>query len=187
VRFLSTGTVGSIAAITKALKKYSQEITISIHSDEYPIIMHWNLRPDDPMVYELKSPDGRIVKLSTNDSSIIQHPEDSDTQVYKLIFSPNNNSTEPVSFGLSQNYPNPFNGSTQINFTLPSDGYARLVVYDILGRVLSTLIDSQIKKGSHTFPFRPSEKFSSGIYIYRLTYTTNGNTSVKTQRMLYLK
>lgn len=77
---------------------------------------------------------------------------------------------------LSQNYPNPFNPSTVINFTIPADlneSDATLIVYDVLGREITTLIDQRLASGLYSVNFDASG-LSSGVYIYRLT--SNGQT-----------
>ncbi len=74
----------------------------------------------------------------------------------------------PNKFVLSQNYPNPFNPSTKIRFTLPKSSFAKLVVYDALGRELETLVNEQLKAGTYEANWMASN-FSSGIYFYTLT------------------
>lgn len=70
-------------------------------------------------------------------------------------------------FVLSQNYPNPFNPITIIQYSVPSDGYVSLKVFDILGREVSTLVSQQQLKGSYRITFNGSN-LSSGFYIYKL-------------------
>ncbi|HET53592.1 MAG TPA: T9SS type A sorting domain-containing protein [Ignavibacteria bacterium] len=79
-------------------------------------------------------------------------------------------------FVLFQNYPNPFNPTTTIKFTLPNVGdeyirppQTRLVVYDILGREVATLISKILQPGNHEVIF-DAGNFSSGIYFYTLTH-----------------
>ena len=93
-------------------------------------------------------------------------------------------------FTLEQNYPNPFNPITRIKFSLPFEvetGHApslqiKLVVYNILGREVQTLINKQIQPGTHEIIFDGSH-LPSGVYFYRLT---NGNYSA-IKKMLLLK
>jgi hypothetical protein len=70
-------------------------------------------------------------------------------------------------FALSQNYPNPFNPATTINFQLPRDADVSLVVYDVLGAEVATLVDRNMKAGRHNVTFNASN-LSSGIYFYRI-------------------
>ena len=76
----------------------------------------------------------------------------------------------PESFSLNNNYPNPFNPSTQISFTLPSDGKVTLSVFNILGQTVATLIDGYLTAGKHLVTFEPGSALSSGIYFYELKY-----------------
>jgi hypothetical protein len=75
--------------------------------------------------------------------------------------------TAPEVFELSQNYPNPFNPSTSIKFSVPTDGMVTLIVYNLLGEKIATLVDQEIKAGRHEVKFDAS-KLSSGLYFYRL-------------------
>jgi len=74
----------------------------------------------------------------------------------------------PMTFSLSQNYPNPFNPATTIEFSQPQSGFMTLKVYDILGRVVATLLEAYKPAGRHTVNFDAS-RLSSGIYYYTLT------------------
>lgn len=76
----------------------------------------------------------------------------------------------PESFSLYCNYPNPFNPSTQIGFTLPSDGNATMRVFNILGQVVATLVDGYMTAGKHWITFEPGNTLSSGVYVYELKY-----------------
>ena len=88
----------------------------------------------------------------------------------------------PDKFFISQNYPNPFNPSTNISYSLPADGNVSLKIYDALGREASTLIDKFQKAGYHNLTFDASQ-LSSGIYFYRLIYSSadskNNYTAIK--------
>lgn len=79
-------------------------------------------------------------------------------------------------FNLGQNYPNPFNPSTKINFSIPSNDYVFLRVYDILGREVKTLVDNQLKAGEYEFEF-DAHNLTSGVYYYSLR--AGENVSVK--------
>ncbi|MGH2575341.1 MAG: YCF48-related protein, partial [Ignavibacteria bacterium] len=77
-------------------------------------------------------------------------------------------STEiPSEFNLYQNYPNPFNGSSKIKFEISKLGDAKIVVYDVLGREIETLVKSLLQPGTYEIIFEAKD-LSSGIYFYRL-------------------
>ncbi|MGE5458514.1 MAG: T9SS type A sorting domain-containing protein [Methanococcaceae archaeon] len=79
----------------------------------------------------------------------------------------NDNGTIAKSYNLLQNYPNPFNPSTTINYTLEKPGMVTLRVYDVLGRLVSTLVNQSQSAGSHSVNFNASN-LSSGIYFYKI-------------------
>ncbi|MBN1464531.1 T9SS type A sorting domain-containing protein, partial [candidate division KSB1 bacterium] len=73
----------------------------------------------------------------------------------------------PSEYGLAQNYPNPFNPSTQIVFQLKEDVQVNLSVYDLLGRQVATVVDQQMKAGTHKVTFDAAD-LSAGLYFYSL-------------------
>ncbi|MFZ4590051.1 MAG: alpha/beta fold hydrolase [Ignavibacteria bacterium] len=78
--------------------------------------------------------------------------------------------TNPTKFELTQNYPNPFNPTTTIRFSLPESfaGNVSLKIFDITGKEVATLINSNMSSGVHTAAFDGS-KLSSGIYFYKIS------------------
>lgn len=99
----------------------------------------------------------------------------------------NSDPTNPYAFALEQNYPNPFNPSTSIRYTLPRAGHVRLIVYDLLGRQIRTLLDSPQSPGMHTAVWdgltASGSPAASGVYFYRLTTPTQTDS----KKMLLLK
>jgi hypothetical protein len=83
---------------------------------------------------------------------------------------------------ISSNYPNPFNLSTTIGFRLPEESEVAIEIYDILGRLVETLIDQKQRAGHHQITWNAMEK-SSGIYFYRI----RAGDHIETKRMLLLK
>jgi hypothetical protein len=73
----------------------------------------------------------------------------------------------PTSVSLLQNYPNPWNPTTTITFALPAEDYVKLVVYDMLGREVKTLVDGDCSAGYHSVEVDGS-RLSSGMYFYKL-------------------
>jgi hypothetical protein len=98
------------------------------------------------------------------------------------------NSLLPVDFALSQNYPNPFNPSTTIEFALPRAAKVSLVVYDILGREVTRLMNNDVKEaGYYRMQWNSTNLFgtsvATGVYFYRIT----AGSFVQTKKMLLLK
>lgn len=76
------------------------------------------------------------------------------------------------SFALFQNYPNPFNPSTTIKFTISPEvngelSLVKIIVHDILGREVATLINQKMQPGNHEVTFN-ANNLSSGIYFYKI-------------------
>ncbi len=92
------------------------------------------------------------------------------------------NAGVPSSFSLSQNYPNPFNPSTTIGYELSAKSYVTIKVYDVLGRVVKTLVDEVKKPGRYEVRF-DGIGLSSGIYFYRLV----SNNYTETKKMVLIK
>jgi len=78
-----------------------------------------------------------------------------------------NGNTVPEAYTLSQNYPNPFNPVTNIKFSVPQAGIVKLVVYDLLGNEVATLVSQQMNAGSYTVDFDASQ-LSSSVYFYKI-------------------
>jgi hypothetical protein len=88
----------------------------------------------------------------------------------------------PVEFTLYQNYPNPFNPATTINYSIPEAGNVEIIVYDILGNEVATLVNEAKASGNYAITFNASS-LASGIYIY----TLRTNNFVQTKKMILMK
>jgi hypothetical protein len=93
----------------------------------------------------------------------------------------------PEKPALDQNYPNPFNPSTEICFDIPKPSFVSLDIYDVLGRLVTTLIDEQLTAGSKRVRWDGRDdtgaEVASGVYFYRLK--TGDHVEVK--KMVLLK
>ena len=87
-----------------------------------------------------------------------------------------------TSYSLNQNYPNPFNPSTVISYTVPKSQFVSLKVYNLLGQLVSTLVNTQQNAGSYQVTFNAS-RLSSGIYFY----TINAGNFNSVKKMILLK
>jgi photosystem II stability/assembly factor-like uncharacterized protein len=85
-------------------------------------------------------------------------------------------------YRLSQNYPNPFNPSTKIEMYIPVSAIVKVVVYDILGREIKTLLNDKLNRGIHEINFDGSN-LSSGVYFY----TCSSGNFIQTKTMVLLK
>lgn len=97
----------------------------------------------------------------------------------------------PTEIILHQNYPNPFNPSTTIEFTIPNKEarhvsnlqQVTLVIYDILGRELVTLVNEKKLPGKYSVQFTPGSKISSSVYFYQIKV----GSLTQRKKMIFLK
>lgn len=90
--------------------------------------------------------------------------------------------TTPGSYDLAQNYPNPFNPTTQIVFSLPKEGFAKLVVYNAVGQEMAVLANGNYGAGTYRVAF-DAAGLPSGTYFYRV----QSGDYTATKKMLLLK
>ena len=88
----------------------------------------------------------------------------------------------PEVYTLNQNYPNPFNPSTIISYSIPKQSMVTLKVYNLLGELVSTLVDQPQSAGKYEFQFNAGH-LSSGIYFY----TIKAGKFTKAAKMMLLK
>ncbi|MEE9432419.1 MAG: T9SS type A sorting domain-containing protein [Melioribacteraceae bacterium] len=88
----------------------------------------------------------------------------------------------PKDISLNQNYPNPFNPTTNISFGISLKGNVKLIVYDLLGKEIETILDEEKNAGNYSINFDGSN-LSNGVYYYSLI--TNGK--LLTKKMLLMK
>ncbi len=137
------------------------------------------------MFYAEESYDNAITDSTGN---IVLEPTTIDGQI--IIGEPvdiDSDITIPQSFELKNNFPNPFNASTTISFTISTEGYVNLEIYDIQGRKVCQLLDEYLGAGNHSIIWNGlsdnGNQVSSGIYLYRLTL----NNDAVTKKMNLIK
>ena len=123
--------------------------------------------------------DEAMFALNRNGSTLKTRNEPAMSSMYKVLTVATN---LPKTYGLLQNYPNPFNPTTTIDYQLPRDSHVTIRVYDILGQLVATLVNSEESAGYHRAVFNGS-RYASGIYFYRMTTPSYS----KVQKMLLLK
>jgi hypothetical protein len=95
--------------------------------------------------------------------------------------------TPPKEYRLEQNYPNPFNPVTKILYQLPDESKVTLKVFDILGSEVAELVNEVQSAGFKEVSFGGS-KYSSGVYIYRLTAESSSKGSFSSiKKMVMIK
>jgi hypothetical protein len=100
--------------------------------------------------------------------------------------------TSPPEFQLAQNYPNPFNPTTRIRFVVGAHGYTSLRVFDVLGRVVATIVDEVKAPGEYSVTFsaesgsasgKDGSNLGSGVYFYRL----RSGEFIETRKLILMK
>ena len=93
----------------------------------------------------------------------------------------------PDVFALHQNYPNPFNPVTNLSYDLPEDALVNITIYDMMGKVVSTLVNDQQSAGFKTLQWNATNNsgmpISAGLYIY----TIQAGEFSQTRKMILLK
>ncbi|MDR3627604.1 MAG: T9SS type A sorting domain-containing protein [Ignavibacteriaceae bacterium] len=99
----------------------------------------------------------------------------------------NQNKILPAQFAVFQNYPNPFNPTTTISYSLPKAISVKVIVYDVLGREVKTLVNTDQKAGIQQVIWNGDNnmgrKVSSGIYMYKVS----AGEQVQVKKMIMLK
>jgi hypothetical protein len=97
-------------------------------------------------------------------------------------------------FVIVKNNPNPFNPSTKISWQVPVGSWQTLLIYDVLGNEVATLVDEYKSAGKYEVEFNSSSgirDLASGIYFYQLRAvdpsTSSGQVYVETKKMILLK
>ena len=133
--------------------------------------------PHFPRIYAVLDPENQIDEIH----------EDNNTGWKVLNYNGgttgiDNSKQVPIAFELIQNYPNPFNPVTTINYNIPKTARVKLIVYDILGREVKTLVN-EVKSPGKYYAFFNANNLASGIYFYRL----QADNLIKTNKMILLK
>lgn len=88
----------------------------------------------------------------------------------------------PTKYSMSQNYPNPFNPTTKIDFEIPENSFVKIVMYDLLGREVKSVMKENKQAGFYTAILNCSD-LSSGTYFYRI----EAGKYIKTLKMTIIK
>jgi hypothetical protein len=121
-------------------------------------------------------------------TNIVTDQIDQDFQASIIVdVGQDNGSLIPDNFQLAQNYPNPFNPTTTIEYSLPRRSMVVVEIYNLLGRVVRTLVDEEKPAGIYRLSWdgtdADSRAVSSGVYLYRII-TSN---FTQTKKMVLLK
>ena len=91
---------------------------------------------------------------------------------YSEMGTDNEEHTMPIQYALHQNYPNPFNPITTLRYDIPEDSYVTIIIYDMLGRQVKTIINQTQDAGFKTIQWNATNDYgkpvSAGIYLYQI-------------------
>ena len=115
-----------------------------------------------------------------------------ETGVVNVVQEDEDNNTVPTVFALSQNYPNPFNPSTSIEFSVPVNSNVTLTIYNLLGQVVTTLVNEEVSAGHYSTVWNGADdngmQVTSGVYLYEMKANGNNGTPYsQTKKMVFLK
>jgi len=148
----------------------------SISTYEYAILMtNLNLAIVN-INYIVEATDGEFTVVS-----------DSGKFVFSNISLSIKNNFMPKDFALHQNYPNPFNPFTSIQYDLPNDDLVNITIYDMMGRIVKTLVNSSQTLGYKSVQWNATndrnDPVSAGLYLY----TIQAGKFRQTKKMVLLK
>ncbi len=132
----------------------------------------------------------KTVDFSLNDTSQVvayytTTPLQTNFPILNVTGISNNNGFVPT-YSLSQNYPNPFNPSTIIKYEVAKNSFVTIKIYDMIGREVTTLINSFKTAGNYQVEFDTRDNnLSSGIYYYKMSVRDQNFTDIK--KMILIK
>lgn len=148
----------------------SQDVTVEIDSQPINVSLTGTGVPDDSTglnvltsVVSLSSAGDKTVKITGSNVLVdwIQFVRKD------IVSSVKGRSGVPNGFELSQNYPNPFNPTTNINFSIAKASNVKLIVYNVLGQKVKTLVNTFMNAGAYTVDFNGTN-LASGVYLYNI-------------------
>jgi hypothetical protein len=172
---------GNNSLLTTTMNGVVKEMPIYLSAPKYPLTLKWNI-VNAGLSASLKL-DTKVIPMRNHGSMIVPSSQS------RMTLSFEGTSDIPKEFGLEQNYPNPFNPVTVIRYQLPVQSKVTLKIYNVLGQVVSTLVD-EVQDAGYKLSEWNSSGAASSVYFYRLeaAATSNpSNTYVKVRKMLLLK
>ena len=155
-----------------------------VHYTYYPSIQNSETWPFDSEQYLLLN----IAIESSITSSFDQGIMEIDyVRIYEPSTLSSQTQTTPLNFSLHQNYPNPFNPVTSLRYDLPEYGLVNITIYDMMGRIVKTLVNSSQTAGYKSIKWNATndrnEPVSSGLYLYSI----QAGEFRQTKKMVLLK
>jgi hypothetical protein len=161
------------------------DLVIDVDAQAYPITLSWQLNPENGITYSFigDSSLGKITDIKSGfGKASFNQIRNNKIHLFASADKIINSTNLPTVYSLMQNYPNPFNPTTMIKYALPKVSDVTLIIYDILGRKVTTLVNEPQQPGSYEIKWDASN-VSSGIYFYQL----KTKDYVDTKKMILLK
>jgi len=127
----------------------------------------------------------RLKSFAVNNGKLFAAQWDTDSSFVRYdgaLYVEKEEGINPQQFELSQNYPNPFNPSTKIKFSVPSNSFVSLKIYDALSREVAELVNEELSQGEYSVDF-DAEGLAGGVYFYQL----KTKSYIETKKMILLK
>ena len=164
-------------------EKATYEYPITIDANAYPLTISWNTVHPAERKLVLTSADGKLGNTILDGSGSVKLTNANVRSVAVAL----KDVAAPKSYALGQNYPNPFNPSTRFAVEIPRVSEVNVVVYDVLGRQIATLLSGEQAAGYHTIEWdgRDARGITAptGIYFVRMT----AGTFDATRKMMLMK
>jgi hypothetical protein len=150
--------------------------TLKGSGNEYADI---NVEQNQTYTYRIKAYKDSAVSEYSNEATLSATDVQEETRI-------------PKEYSISQNYPNPFNPTTKLQFALPQSSLTKLIIYDILGREVATLVNEEKPAGIYTINFSAeggsasggdAGNLPSGVYFYRI----QSGDFIQTKKMILMK
>ncbi|MEP1141510.1 MAG: T9SS type A sorting domain-containing protein [Balneola sp.] len=160
---------------------FLSDTTKVFFSEDYGDTMNEILEFEEEVTGLYKKPNSEILYVLTK-TDLYKVENGPPTSIKQVPVSNEENPEIPSSVSLKQKYPNPFNPTTTIRFELDQATFAKLTVYDLLGRKVRELVNEIRPAGINTIQF-DATNLASGVYLYRL----EANGVVQTKRLTLIK
>lgn len=166
-------------------------LPIALNRVRYPVTLRWRTLPESGISYWIRNGDIRI-PLDTAGNIVIPVRTDGFLRLEALAAGLNRPPLRQTQFSFKGVFPNPFNPSTELVFELPRFSKVSLIVYDVLGRKVATLVDEHKSAGYHSVMWHGKndngQAVATGIYFARFhAYDEVGATYTEIDKMLLTK
>ena len=157
------------------MKLATGDIILSVNCE----LINENINPEDDDAIN------RLVSFDINSSSVFGDAEGKNITGLQISIPKIKivDETRYYEFALDNNYPNPFSNTTEITYSLPYPGTAKLRVFNLLGETVEVLINQHQSAGKYHVIFNGSN-LRSGIYYYMLEFESAGDHMIKTRKMM---